>query len=152
MERRELPVDKEQGQNTEETPKAGTPWGFFLVLAAIVVVAIVYSVSIYALALKDNLTPETVFGAMAACFTVIGTLVGTYFGIKAGLDGQDKVRQTLDRATDSFRQRSQGGSERNEDRKGGGQPPRGEKSTAPELQELGRGEHAKEQGWKGGSV
>jgi hypothetical protein len=149
MERRELPVDKEQGQNTEETPKAGTPWGFFLVLAAIVVVAIMYSVTIYHV---NGKSPETVFGAMAASFTVIGTLVGTYFGVKAGLDGQDKVRQTLDRATDRVRQRSQGGNERNGDRKGGGQPPRGEKSTAPELQELGRGEHAKEQGWKGGSV
>jgi hypothetical protein len=113
-------LDGEREQRyTEGTPKPGIPWGFVLVLAAIVVVAIVYSVSIYALALKNNLTAETVFGAMAACFTVIGTLVGTYFGIKAGLDGQDKVRQTLDRATDDFRQRSQGGSERNGDRKGG---------------------------------
>src|SRR5919202_2861427 len=99
MDRREISVAEEREQGyTEETPKAGTPWGFFLVLAAIFVVAIVYSVSIYALAAKGNITPETVFGAMAACFTVIGTLVGTYFGVKAGLDGQDKMKQTLARA------------------------------------------------------
>jgi hypothetical protein len=146
-------LDGEREQRyTEGTPKPGIPWGFVLVLAAIVVVAIVYSVSIYALALKGNLKPETVFGAMAACFTVIGTLVGTYFGIKAGLDGQDKVRQTLDRATDDFRQRSQGGSESNGDRNGGGRPPRDEQSTTPELQELGRGEHVKQRGWEGGGV
>ena len=150
MDRRELPVDNERGQeNTEQTPKAGPPWGFFLVLAAIVVVAIVYSVTIFALDLEDR-TPETMFGAMAASFTVIGTLVGTYFGIKAGLDGQDKVRQTLARATDSFRQYSQDGSERDGDRKG--RPPKGEQSITPELQELGREERVKQQGWEGGSV
>jgi hypothetical protein len=112
---------------TEEAQALGTPWGFILVLAAIVVVAIVYSVSI--LALGTKLTPETVFGAMAACFTVIGTLVGTYFGLKAGLDGQDKLRQTLARGTggtDRPRQRPLDANEQNRDGKGSGQPARGE--------------------------
>jgi hypothetical protein len=64
--------------------------GFFLVLAAIVVVAVVYSVTIFAINPEDR-TPEAAFGAMTASFTVIGTLVGTYFGIKAGPDGQERL-------------------------------------------------------------
>lgn len=31
-------------------------------------------------------------------FPAVRTLVGTYFGIKAGLDGQDKVREIVSRA------------------------------------------------------
>lgn len=88
----------DSGQGQQEGRQRGTPWGFYLVLAAIVVVAIVYSVTIFALERADR-TPEVVFGAMAASFTVIGTLVGTYFGIKAGLDGQDKIRDSLGRAS-----------------------------------------------------
>ena len=76
-------------------------------LAAIVVVAIVYSVTIFALERGDR-TPEVVFGAMAASFTVIGTLVGTYFGIKAGLDGQDKIRDSVERANNRGERVSQG--------------------------------------------
>ncbi|HET7272797.1 MAG TPA: hypothetical protein VFI90_17125 [Rubrobacter sp.] len=144
-------MDDQQGKNIE-TPNPGKPWGFYLVLAAIFVVAIVYSVSIVALGLTSKLTPETVFGAMAACFTVIGTLVGTYFGIKAGLDGQDKVKQTLASAGESFRQRPQGGIERNTDGKVGGRPLKDEHSTIPELQDRGPGEHGKQQGWDGGGV
>jgi hypothetical protein len=113
---------------TDEAQKPGMPWGFFLVLAAIVVVAIVYSVSIIALSHAGNLTAETVFGAMAACFTVIGTLVGTYFGVKAGLDGQDKLKQTLARGTDRSKQRPFDADERNGDRRGSAQPARSEHS------------------------
>ena len=88
-----MPVEDGRGQRgAGEGSQRGTPWGFYLVLAAIVVVAIMYSVTIY---LIEDRSPETVFGAMAASFTVIGTLVGTYFGIKAGLDGQEKVKETM---------------------------------------------------------
>jgi hypothetical protein len=86
----------DNGQKRQEETQRGAPWGFFLVLAAIVVVAIVYSVTILAIDRADR-TPEVVFGAMAASFTVIGTLVGTYFGIKAGLDGQDRVKDSAGR-------------------------------------------------------
>ena len=95
MDGKEPPVN--DGQAQQEGPQRGTPWGFYLVLAAIVVVGIMYSVTIFAIG-NENRTPETVFGAMAASFTVIGTLVGTYFGIKAGLDGQDKVKEVVGKA------------------------------------------------------
>jgi hypothetical protein len=44
------------------------------------------------------LAGHAAIGAMAASFTVIGTLMDTYSGIKAGLDGQEKEKDTLSRA------------------------------------------------------
>jgi hypothetical protein len=137
MDRRELPVNGERRQENGGDEKPGKPWGFFLVLAAIVVVAIVYSGSIIALSIANKVTAETVFGAMAACFTVIGTLVGTYFGVKAGLDGQDKLKQTLARVTDGSRQHPLDADERNRDGQGSGQRVRGEQG---------------ERTWQGGSA
>jgi hypothetical protein len=90
------PEYDDQGHESTDGLPPSRPWGFFLVLAAIVVIAIVYSVTMFAIDPRVR-TPETAFGAMAAAFSVIGTLVGTYFGIKAGLDGQDKVKETVSR-------------------------------------------------------
>jgi hypothetical protein len=139
MDRRESRVDEERDQDfKEEPPKPGPPWGFFLVLAAIVVVAIVYSVSIIVLRnVDDGLTPETVFGAMAACFTVIGTLVGTYFGLKAGLDGQEKVRHTLTRAANRSRPRPRDRTDANRDRR---DTPDGQQGGARQDRDLRRGD------------
>jgi hypothetical protein len=94
---RGLPVNDEQGLDNTDGPQRSRPWGFWLVLTAIVVVAVVYSVTMLTIG-REIQTPATAIGAMTAAFAVIGTLVGTYFGIKAGLDGQDKVKDTVDRA------------------------------------------------------
>src|SRR3712207_3376508 len=72
--------------------KSGPVLGFLLVLAAILVVAIVYIVTMFAVGPTIR-TPTTAIGAMTAAFAVIGTLVGTYFGVKACLDGLEKVRK-----------------------------------------------------------
>ena len=132
------------GQAQQEGAQRGTPWGFFLVLAAIVVVGIMYSVTIFAIG-SENRTPETVFGAMAASFTVIGTLVGTYFGIKAGLDGQDKVREAVGRANGAgedrppIRAQREGdptnGKPRAEGMSGGASEARGPEGAEPEEQQ-----------------
>ncbi len=94
---RELPVDDEQRRESTDGPQRGTPWGFWLVLSAIVLVTVVYSVTMIFIG-QEIRDPATAIGAMTAAFAVIGTLVGTYFGIKAGLDGQDKVKETVGRA------------------------------------------------------
>lgn len=94
---RELLVDDEQDRGYTDVPQRSRPLGFWLVLAAIVVIAAVYAVTMIAIRAEIK-TPATAIGAMTATFTVIGTLVGTYFGIKAGLDGQDKVRESMTRA------------------------------------------------------
>jgi hypothetical protein len=85
-----------RGFESADTPQPVRPYGFFLVLAAMVVVALMYSVTMFIL--RGSIAPATAIGAMSAAFAVIGTLVGTYFGIKAGLDGQDKVKETVSRA------------------------------------------------------
>jgi len=97
MDEREFPVNDEQGHQSTDAPQRSRPWGFWLVLAAIVMVAIVYSVTMLTIG-REIRTPATALGAMTAAFAVIGTLVGTYFGIKAGLDGQDKVKETVNTA------------------------------------------------------
>ena len=143
-------MNEERGrESAQEAEKPGTPWGFFLVLAAIVVVAVVYSVTIY---LIDQRTPEVVFGAMAACFTVIGTLVGTYFGVKAGLDGQDKLKQTLARIDYGRRDYSQDDTDRSGDRtEKGRQAEDGQRKTR-DPQEIGKGSAVERRDWDGGSV
>jgi len=94
MDGRELPVDDEQRRASTDRPQRSTPWGFWLVLTAIVVVAVVYSMTMIFIGVEIK-NPATAIGAMTAAFAVIGTLVGTYFGIKAGLDGQEKVKETM---------------------------------------------------------
>ncbi len=95
MDRRELRVDDERGRERTDELLRSRPWGFWLVLSAILVVALMYSVTM--VSLREQIAPSTAMGAMSAAFAVIGTLVGTYFGIKAGLDGQDKVKETVSR-------------------------------------------------------
>jgi hypothetical protein len=114
----------------EVTQPPGKPWGFFLVLAAIVAVAVMYSVTL--LSLQDIIkNPATAVGAMSAAFAVIGTLVGTYFGIKAGLDGQEKAKETVTRAiradAERQRERSREADERSRDRQRSQEQQRGER-------------------------
>jgi len=76
---------------------------------------------------------------------------GTYFGIKAGLDGQDKLKQTLARIDYGPRERPQDGTERSEDRtKKGRQAEEGQRA-ARDLQELGKGAYAQRRDWDGGA-
>ncbi len=86
-----------QGNNSAQTSERGKPWGFLLVLAAVVVIAVMYAVTMLTIG-SEIQNPTTAIGAMTAAFTVISTLVGIYFGIKAGLDGQDKAKEMVDRA------------------------------------------------------
>src|SRR5215207_3359028 len=135
---RERSWEDYQGYESTDTPQPAKPWGFFLVLAAIVVVALMYSVTM--VILRDDIAPATAIGAMSAAFAVIGTLVGTYFGIKAGLDGQDKVRETLSRGVGSSRERLQVSTERNGGRRRGEQPAEEEQQGTREHRERRRGE------------
>lgn len=145
-------MDDRQGQqSTGEGAQQKPAYGFYLVLAAIVVVAIMYSVTLLLIG-DSQRTPETVFGAMAASFTVIGTLVGTYFGIKAGLDGQDKVKQALTRAGDSSIERPQVEPERNGGRRIGASTAEEPLVGPHEPRVRRRGDSEDRQGWEGGGV
>jgi hypothetical protein len=124
-------VDDEQGRENIVGPQQGKPWGFYLVLAAIVLVTVVFSVTMVFIG-EEIRDPATAIGAMTAAFAVIGTLVGTYFGIKAGLDGQDKVKETVTRAIrgdaeQRQRERSRGAVEGRRDRQRSQEQQRGER-------------------------
>lgn len=146
--------DGQGQQGTEQGAQQKPAYGFFLVLAAIVVVAIMYSVTL--LLINDtNRAPELVFGAMAASFTVIGTLVGTYFGIKAGLDGQDRVneavRGTVGRANTGRSNRPPARAERIEDRING-QKSEERSAGRGDTRVVRRGDPEDQQGWTGDGV
>lgn len=100
---REFPSAGGQSYRREEaSSRSTTPWGFWLVLASVVVIAAMYAVTM--LAIGQNIrSPATAIAAMASVFPVISALVGTYFGVKAGLDGQDKAKEMMDRAISSER-------------------------------------------------
>lgn len=86
-----------QGDKGAQTSERGTPWGFLLVLAAVVMITVIYAVTMLTIG-PEIQNPTTAIGAMTVAFTVISTLVGIYFGIKAGLDGQDKAKEIVDKA------------------------------------------------------
>lgn len=94
---RELRLADGQEDASAPSPERGKPWGFLLVLTAVVVIAVMYAVTMLTIGQQIQ-NPTTAIGAMTAAFTVISTLVGIYFGIKAGLDGQDKAKEMVDRA------------------------------------------------------
>ena len=137
-----------QGQQSTEGGGQQKPaYGFFLVLAAIVVVAIMYSVTL--LLINDtNRAPELVFGAMAASFTVIGTLVGTYFGIKAGLDGQDRVKDAVGKAIGESEERFRNHVQRNGDRSDGKVRAGGQTVATSEPRKPKRSDPEEQQDWE----
>lgn len=100
---REFRSAGEQGyRSAERSSRSTTPWGFLLVLASIVVIAVMYSVTMLTIG-QSIRTPTTAIAAMASVFPIISALVGTYFGVKAGLDGQDKAKEMMDKAINSER-------------------------------------------------
>ena len=141
-------MNNEQGQKSTGGPQRSRPWGFLLVLAAIVVVAVVYAVTMLTIGPAIR-TPATALGAMTAAFAVIGTLVGTYFGIKAGLDGQDKVKETVSRAMGEGQDRLRVHTERDGDRRSGRQPAEEQQQGTRERKRV---EPEERQGWEGVGV
>ncbi len=92
-------------QETGQASRPSPPYGFMLVLASIVVIAAIYAVTILSFGPQIR-TPATAIAAMTAVFPVITALVGTYFGVKAGLDGQEKTKEMMDRVLSDERFRN----------------------------------------------
>ena len=102
------PADGERREGLLTT-RPSRPYGFWLALASIVVIAAVYAVTMVTIGPSIR-TPATAIAAMTAVFPVISALVGAYFGVKAGLDGQEKAKEIMDRALreESTRNRAPG--------------------------------------------
>jgi hypothetical protein len=93
---------EQNGQNS--APPAQTkPWSFFLVFGAIMCVTVIFLV--VWLAPPPNVFTESshAIAALTATFGMIGTLVGTYFGIKASSDARDTVERVHNKASSDAR-------------------------------------------------
>ena len=90
---------KQNGQDSAPPPQT-KPWSFFLVLGAILCVTAISLVVWLTPAPKVFTQSSQVIAALTATFGVIGTLVGTYFGVKSSSDARDTVER-VQRSTTS---------------------------------------------------
>ena len=84
--------EEQQGeeQQGEEQPQPSPPWNMYVVLAAMfLVTAVAALVLIFYRSVFTNATDVTTL--LASLFTVVGTVVGAYFGIKSTNDTTDKA-------------------------------------------------------------
>jgi hypothetical protein len=80
-----------------DTP--GRPYAFYVVALAFIVVLIAFVVAIVIFRDLFEQAAE-VTTALSSLFTVVGTVLGAYFGIKVASDTADKTRGTIERAND----------------------------------------------------
>ena len=93
----------DQGREAGTPRGAGTegrPYAFYVVALAFIVVLIAFVV---AMGIFRGLFEEAaeVTTALSSLFTVIGTVLGAYFGIKVSSDTNDKTRGVIERANDT---------------------------------------------------
>ena len=83
-----------------ESDTAGRPYAFYVVALAFIVVLIAFVV---AMVIFRGLFEEAaeVTTALSSLFTVIGTVLGAYFGIKVSSDTTDKTRGAIEKANDT---------------------------------------------------
>jgi hypothetical protein len=87
------------GQTAPPDTQTTSPYAFYLVTLALVLVSFVGSSAMLIFRnLFENATDVTT--VLSSLFAVIGTLVGAYFGIKASGDAHDKARHVTDRANE----------------------------------------------------
>jgi hypothetical protein len=88
-------MDTPRGADT-----ASRPYAFYVVALAFIVILIAFVV---VMAIFRGLFEEAaeVTTVLSSLFTVIGTVLGAYFGIKASSDTTDKARGAIERANDT---------------------------------------------------
>jgi hypothetical protein len=79
------------------------PWGMFVALAALLLVSIG---AIWVLASYKSVftNPTDITTVLGSWFTVVGSLVGAYFGIKASSDATDKSQSAIQKANNTANQ------------------------------------------------
>jgi hypothetical protein len=88
------------------TGAAYAAYGFRLVRFAVGAIVVIFvSALLYASLVEPDIfkSATQLTAAMAAAFAVIAGMVSAYFGIKAGLDGQDRVNDGRDRERENAR-------------------------------------------------
>lgn len=83
-----------------EADATSRPYAFYVVALAFIVVLIAF---VAAMGIFRGLFEEAaeVTTALSSLFTVIGTVLGAYFGIKVSSDTNDKTRGVIERANDT---------------------------------------------------
>ena len=90
-------LDTKKGSaDTEKSPA----YSFWLATIALVLVSLVafFAMLVFKDVFENATDVTTVLGAL---FTVVGTVVGTYFGIKTSGDTRDKLQGTIDKANET---------------------------------------------------
>ena len=74
-------------------PTQSSPWAFYVVVVAFVCVTVVFLVVWLFPTPKVFTQSSQVIAVLSSTFGIIGTLVGTYFGIKTTGDARDTVER-----------------------------------------------------------
>jgi hypothetical protein len=78
----------------------GPAYGFWLATITLVLVSLVALIAMLIFkGVFENATAVTT--VLSALFTIIGTVVGAYFGIKTSGDTRDKLQGSIDRANET---------------------------------------------------
>jgi hypothetical protein len=85
-----------EGQENQQSWRSA-PYAFFVAALAIVGACLVFVLSMWIFGdLFKNAT--TVIAALGSLFTLIGTIVGAYFGIKVSSDTSERSQGAIERA------------------------------------------------------
>lgn len=68
-----------------------SPWAFYAVALALVLASAIFCAILF-------VNPDAAVTNLGALFTLFGSLIGAYFGIKTSNDANDKARSEVNRA------------------------------------------------------
>ncbi len=87
---------RESGEDrTKDPDQVRTRYGFVLVITGIILVGVMYALTLWAY--RGGQAAE-VATAMGAVTTVVGTLVGAFFGVQLGAAGREKIEDRAENA------------------------------------------------------
>jgi hypothetical protein len=91
-----------EAQHNEVPPPKTSPYNFYFAIASVGVGAAAYVLTmlIFRELIEAPGDVAIVSGALGVLFTLIGTIAGTFFGIKSSSDTQDKARAAESKANE----------------------------------------------------
>jgi hypothetical protein len=99
----QTPVQTDQTPVQAPTVMASSPWNMYVVLVALALVSV--GAIVVLLAYRDVFENATdVTTVLGSWFTVVGTIVGAYFGIKASSDATDRAQSATQMANNRANQ------------------------------------------------
>jgi len=87
------------GENQQSTPEEekSPPYNLWFAWAVLGVAIVAYALTM--LLFRDIFEdPAVVTGALGALFTLVGTVAGSYFGVKSSSDTADRAKKQVDEA------------------------------------------------------